>query len=164
MNTMQPTRRFVSAVLAALLAFGGVGAAMAQSGTAVGGSTTDNTSAGNANGSGMPQVQHQGMIAYVSGGVGLDESQALRQAESHWPLALRFTGQGSDYLADVHVRISDTQDGHVFDATSRGPYMLVGLSPGRYVVHASYNGTEKTVPVTVKSAGTAHAAFTWASQ
>ena len=55
---------------------------------------------------GMPVAQHQGNVTFVSGGIGLDESHALRAEAHNWPLELQFTGPGSDYLADIHVSIT----------------------------------------------------------
>ncbi|MCP3707894.1 carboxypeptidase-like regulatory domain-containing protein [Paraburkholderia sp. CNPSo 3274] len=151
-------------ILAATLALGYAGGAAAQqaeaSGT-VGGSTTDNTSAGNTNGGGMPQVQQQGDVSYVSGGVGLDESKALLSAERQWPLALRFTQRSGEYVADVRVQITDSHGASVLDTTSRGPYMLVKVRPGRYSVHVSHAGVDKTSAVTVGANGSARAAFIW---
>ncbi|MEM5327502.1 carboxypeptidase-like regulatory domain-containing protein [Paraburkholderia sp. JHI2823] len=150
--------------LAATLAFGYAGGAAAQqadaSGT-VGGSTADNTSAGNTNGTGMPQVQQQGDVSFVSGGVGLDESRALLGAQSDWPLSLRFTQRSGEYVADVRVQITDSHGASVLDTTSRGPYMLVRVRPGRYNVHVSHAGVDKTSTVTVSSNGSARASFVW---
>lgn len=151
-------------VLAAALAFGYAGGAVAQSAGAsgtVGGSTTDDTSAGNTNGGGMPQVQQQGGVSFVSGGVGLDESRALQSAAHEWPLSLRFTGRNGEYLADVRVQITDSHGTSVLDTTSRGPYMLVRVHPGRYSVHVSHAGVDKTSAVTVGSNGSARASFIW---
>jgi|SRR6516225_7234955 hypothetical protein len=153
-----------AACLAATLAFGYAGGAAAQqadaSGT-VGGSTTDNTSAGNTNGGGMPQVQQQGDVSFVSGGVGLDESRALLSAQHDWPLSLRFTQRSGEYVADVRVQITDSHGASVLDTTSRGPYMLVRVRPGRYSVHVSHAGVDKTSAVTVSSNGSARASFVW---
>jgi hypothetical protein len=89
-----------SVVAATALSAGFASSAFAQSASSVtGGTTTDSTSAGNANGGGLPQIQQQGDVSYTSGGVGLDESHALRAAEHSWPLSLRFTGPGSDRCA-----------------------------------------------------------------
>jgi hypothetical protein len=167
-----------AAALAATLALGFAGGAAAQQGGAnganngamngmnptngtVGGTSTDNSSAGNTNGGGMPQVQQQGGVEFVSGGVGQDESKALQAAQSQWPLSLRFTGRNAEFLADVRVQIVDSHGANVLDTTSRGPYMLVRVRPGRYTVHASHNGVDKTSAVTVGSNGSARASFVW---
>ncbi|QGZ62245.1 carboxypeptidase-like regulatory domain-containing protein [Paraburkholderia acidisoli] len=166
-------------ILAATLAFGYAGSAAAQQGTppggnagaatmngatdnaTVGGSSSDDTSAGNANGGGMPQVQQQGNVSFVSGGVGLDESRALQSAAHRWPLALRFTGRKGEFLADVHVQLTDAHGASVLDTTSRGPYMLVKVPPGRYTVHVSHAGVDKKSAVTVSGNGSGRASFVW---
>lgn len=154
-------RKLVTAAVTAALTFGLAGGAWAQTS---GGNTTDNSSAGNDNGGGMPQIQQQGDVSYVSGGVGSDESKALQHAQSQWPLALRFTGPGSDFLADVHVQIVDAHGTDALTATSRGPYMLVKLRPGHYIVHARYKSTEQQKSVTVPAKGSVKAAFYWNQQ
>lgn len=161
------TRTSKKAMLAAAVAATALGltaGAWAQASGTVGGTTTDMTSAGNVNGGGMPQIQHQGEIAYVSGGVGTDESNALKRAQHEWPLAMRFTGPGSDYLADVHVRIVGPHDADVLKADSRGPYMLVKLPPGHYTVHAQYKDEDQTRAVTVAKTPGARADFHWDTQ
>lgn len=163
MKTRTSKKKALAAGIAAL-ALGLTGGAFAQGTGTVGGNTTDMTSAGNQNGGGMPQIQHQGDIAYVSGGVGSDESSALKHAEHQWPLAMRFTGPGSDYLSDVHVRIVGPHDAEVLKADSRGPYMLVKLPPGRYTVHAQYKDEDQTRQVNVASKPGARADFHWNTQ
>jgi hypothetical protein len=157
--------RIAAVAVSAVLALGLGGGAYAQQASDVsGGTTTDDTSAGNANGGGLPQIQQQGDVSYTSGGVGLDESKALLSAQNQWPLSLRFTGPGSDYLADVRVKIVDAHSSEVFNATSRGPYMLVKLRPGRYTVHAAYKDRDQTKAVSVPAKGTTKAAFYWGTQ
>jgi hypothetical protein len=180
MEMQRNPHRIVSTLFAAALAFGVAGGALAQTppggnaGTSnnispdtapgtVGGTTTDNTSAGNIHRTGMPQTQTQGDVSFVSGGVGLDESTALRSAQRQWPLSLRFTGPASEYLADVHVQLVDGQGATVLDTTSKGPYMLVRVRPGRYTVHVSHAGVDKSQTVTVRGNGSARAAFAWAA-
>jgi hypothetical protein len=154
------SRRIAAIVAATALSAGFAAGAFAQDASGVtGGTTTDNTSAGNANGGGLPQIQQQGDVSYTSGGVGLDESHALRAAEPSWPLSMRFTGPGSDFLADVHVKIADAHGGDVL-----GPYMLVKLRPGRYTVQASYKDHTQSKSVTVPAKGTAKTAFYWQTQ
>ncbi|MDR6446337.1 hypothetical protein J2794_002446 [Paraburkholderia terricola] len=165
MKTQRNQRRIVAAAVCAALTLGLAGGAYAQQASEVaGGTTADDTSAGNANGGGLPQVQQQGDVSFVSGGVGLDESKALQAAQSQWPLSLRFTGPTAEFLADVHVRVVDAHNGEVLNATSRGPYMLIKLRPGRYTVHAQYKDRDQSKAVTVPAKGSAKAAFYWNTQ
>ncbi|MBY4768615.1 carboxypeptidase-like regulatory domain-containing protein [Burkholderia ambifaria] len=113
---------------------------------------------------GLPAASQQGDVSYVSGGIGKDQSTAFEQSEAAWPLALRFTGPGGEFLADVHVRIVDAKGTEVLKTDARGPYMLVKLPPGRYTVHASYQGSDESRAVTVGAKGGAKAAFRWNTQ
>jgi hypothetical protein len=158
-------RRIVVAALSAALSLGLAGGVYAQEASGVtGGTTTDDTSAGDANGGGLPQIQQQGDVSYTSGGVGQDESHALRAEQNRWPLSMRFTGPTADYLADVRVKIVDAHSADVLDTTSRGPYMLVKLRPGRYTVQASYKDHTQSKSVTIPAKGTAKADFYWKTQ
>jgi hypothetical protein len=120
------------------------------------GIVTDSSSAGS-----LPQIQQQGDVFYVSGGVGQDESKALEHVRSHWPLSMQFTGPSSDFLADVRVRIVDVHNNEVLRADSQGPFMLVKLPPGRYTVQASYKNRDQTKTVNVASKGSTQDAFYW---
>jgi hypothetical protein len=163
MEMQRNSHRILPTLIAAAFALGVASSALAQQNDSdtVGGTTTDNTSAGNIHQTGMPQTQTQGDVSFVTGGVGLDESTALRRAQSQWPLSLRFTGPDSAYVANVEVRIVDAKGSTVLDTTSKGPYMLVRLRPGRYTVHASYSGVDRTQTVTVRGNGSARASFAW---
>ncbi|AOJ63661.1 carboxypeptidase regulator [Burkholderia ubonensis] len=113
---------------------------------------------------GLPAARQQGDVTFVSGGVGQDESTAFQRNEAAWPLALRFTGAGGEFLADVHVRITDAKGAEVLKTDARGPYMLVKLPPGRYMVQASYQGKDETHSVTVTAKGGAKQAFSWSAK
>ncbi|MCU9952826.1 MULTISPECIES: carboxypeptidase-like regulatory domain-containing protein [Burkholderia] len=113
---------------------------------------------------GLPAARQQGDVTFVSGGIGLDESTAFQRNEAKWPLALRFTGKGGEFLADVHVRIVDGKGAEVLKTDTRGPYMLVQVPPGRYTVQASYQGSDESRTVTVGAKGGAKAAFQWSAQ
>ena len=78
-------------IAATLLA---AGFSLALAGSAIA-PTAAATSASEPQTTGMPATEQQGDVSFVSGGVGRDESTALRQARSQWPLSLLFTGPGS---------------------------------------------------------------------
>lgn len=112
----------------------------------------------------LPPVQRQGAVEYVSGGIGIDESEAMKAAATQYPLALTFAAQRdgtADYVADVAVAIHDAQGKPVLQATSGGPYMLVKLPAGNYKISASYKGQAQEREVSVQNTGTARAMFEW---
>lgn len=113
---------------------------------------------------GLPPVQHAGGISYLSGGVGSDESTAIKSEMGNYPLVLEFAGKtnaGNDYLADIPVQISDAHGTVVLDTSSRGPFMLISLPNGRYTVTATYNGNEVRRAVSIATGAHAHELFIW---
>ena len=44
------------------------------------------------------------------------------------------------YLADVQVKVTDSQQRVVFEAPLDGPWLMIDLPLGRYVVEARLNG------------------------
>lgn len=141
------SKRLIAAVAAGLIGTAGIAA---------------NAWAQNSDGNGLPEVQTQGNVSYTSGGVGLDESQALRREAPRWPLALQFTGRSGGYVADVHVTITKSGGATVLDASSNGPFMLVKLPPGHYTVRAQYKDTAQTRSVSVSKHTTV--SFHWNEQ
>lgn len=113
---------------------------------------------------GLPPVQHSGSISYLSGGVGSDESTAIKSEMGNYPLVLEFAGKtntGNDYLADIPVQISDAHGTVVLDTSTRGPFMLISLPNGRYTVTAIYNGNEVHRVVSVTAGAHARELFIW---
>jgi hypothetical protein len=102
---------------------------------------TTSTAESPAGSSSLPPIQSQGQTEFVTGGVGRDESEAIKKEGRAWPLMLEFA-QASDgraeYISDVQVTIKDKSGNTVLDATAEGPYMLIRLAPGKYSLDAIY--------------------------
>ena len=112
----------------------------------------------------LPPIRHQGDVQYLSGGVGRDESESIRQAESTFPLALEFVRKATprdEYLADVEVAISDHGGRSVLEVTSDGPFLLARLPTGEYTVRAIYGGRSLEQQVHVADRTPARAVFVW---
>jgi hypothetical protein len=95
----------------------------------------------------LPPVKIQGEVAYLSGGIGKDEARTILAAAKDYPLALEFAaathakhGPKTEYNAAVPVTIKDLQGTVVLSTTSEGPFMLVKLPAGRYLISAERNG------------------------
>jgi hypothetical protein len=115
----------------------------------------------------LPLLHRQGVVTYLSGGIGSDQSAALKDVMHKYPLVLEFAGksnQGNEYLADVPVRITDMNGTTVLNATAHGPFMLASLPDGRYKISASYEGKTQQRVIDVTSAGHARTLFLWPMQ
>ncbi|CAB3798562.1 hypothetical protein LMG28688_04749 [Paraburkholderia caffeinitolerans] len=147
----------ISLTAALALAFG------AQSAFAATVSTT-NTPAPAATASALPPAHHAGNVSYLSGGIGSDQSAAFKAAMSRYPLSLEFARQsanGNEYLANVPVKIADAHGQPLVSTRTDGPFMLVTLPNGHYVITASHDGKTVQRPVDIGKTSHAHEAFVW---
>jgi hypothetical protein len=102
----------------------------------------------------MPPWQGAGAARYVCGGIGSDESTAMRSAMKEHPLALLFARSDGAYLANVDVTIKggDANNAAALAFRASGPVCLVDLPAGKYVIDAAMpGGTPKSQTVTVGS-------------
>ena len=114
------------------------------------------SSAALADASALPPVQHSGDISYLSGGIGLDESEAIKAAAPAYPLYLTFlstiNGHGT-YNAPESLTILRADGSPVLDLKPDGPFMLVDLPPGSYRVTAGGISSSKTQAAQIARGG-----------
>jgi len=85
--------------------------------------------------------QTQGEVAYVSGGVGGDEREAMKAMRADYNLSLLFTVKGSgEYISDAKVCIKDAGGVVRLETVSDGPMLYAKLKPGRYSISADRDG------------------------
>jgi hypothetical protein len=86
------------------------------------------------------QVKTYHNIPYVSGGVGEEEIDQLRQVDGAYNVKLIFAATAGNYLSDVHILIKDSQGTKVLEAVSEGPWFYTKLPSGTYNVLAQAEG------------------------
>lgn len=110
----------------------------------------------------LPAEKTNHGISYVSGGVGLDESTALKAAREDYSLDIE-TFQSNhgrnEYTAAVPLTITKPSGEVVFEAPTEGPFTLLRLPPGRYIVHAKHQGQTQHRQVDVGNGLGAKASF-----
>lgn len=79
-------------------------------------------------------------VPYLSGGVGEEEIDLLRQVDGAYNVKLIFAATAGNYLSNVHILIEDSQGTKVLEAVSEGPWFYTKLSPGTYNVQAQAEG------------------------
>ncbi len=110
---------------------------------------------------GLPALQDSQGVSYLSGGVDLDESTAIKAAMPDYPLVVEVyhqAGGKNEYTASSVLTIS-TQGAQVFNTTLQGPFALLKLKPGHYDLKVEFEGQVKQSKVDVKSSGSARAVF-----
>jgi len=92
----------------------------------------------------MPPWIGQGGVRSVCGGIGSDESTAMRAAMKDHPLALLFARADGAYLSDVQVAITggDANNAAALAFQANGPVCLIDLPPGRYTIDATTAGAQ----------------------
>ena len=94
-------------------------------------------------------IRSTGVAQYMCGGIGSDESQAMRAVMKEFPLSLLFARVSGEYLADVGVTVRDAGGATALSMRASGPVCLVDLPAGRYTVEAESEGVTKTQVVTL---------------
>ena len=109
------------------------------------------------------QTQVVTPVPYVSGGVGLDEREALQQEANQEGYNLKIVATATDgaYLAGITVRIADAQGVEVLQAAMDGPWLYAKLPTGRYTLSADDGRQAQKRTVDVPAKGTREAVFRW---
>lgn len=112
----------------------------------------------------LPATHYYGSVEYVTGGFGLEESTALKNAMPDYPLAFTFAarnGNRSAYVAKVQLVVRDQYDATILNVESQGSFLLARLMPGSYQVHATYENETQSRSVTVTDNRTTRVVFEW---
>lgn len=110
----------------------------------------------------LPATQESQGVTYLSGGVDLDESTAIKAAMRDYPLVVEVyhqAGGKNEYTASSVLTIEGAKGEQVFNTTLQGPFALLKLKPGQYDVKVELDGQVKHNKVDVKSSGSAKAVF-----
>ena len=103
----------------------------------------------------IPDTQRSLGVSYITGGVGEEESTAILAEAKQWPLLLELSqlenGRGI-WIFGAKIKILNTKNQIVFDAQADGPYILINLPAGDYLVEGAYEGVVQKRSISVKPA------------
>jgi hypothetical protein len=92
-----------------------------------------------------PSVQEINGIAYVSGGIGEDEVQAVRSMAGRFNVRLGFyDAKGGAALSDVVVSVDDAEGKRRLRVVTAGPLLYLRLPAGPYHLRAQYRGDSQS--------------------
>lgn len=113
----------------------------------------------------IPETQYSQGISYITGGVGEGETVAILAEAKQWPLLLEMSqienGRGVWIFGATIKIISSTKKQMIFDAQAEGPYMLVNLLPGDYLIQATYEGVMQKRNLSIKNDLTQKISLFW---
>ena len=102
-----------------------------------------------AQGSAMPPMKKDGAAQYVCGGIGSDESSAMRAAMKDHPLSLLFARADGACLSEADVMVKGAGGATALSMKATGPVCLIDLPAGKYTVSATSGGVTKSQEVNV---------------
>lgn len=109
------------------------------------------------------QRQEQNGVAYLSGGIGQDESKAIQQTTGY-NLHMTFSvGSLNEYIPDVTLVIEKTKGQPVLTLDNAGPLVYVQLPAGKYTVTATRNGEVRHDVADIGSGAARNLVFHWNS-
>lgn len=115
--------------------------------------------------SSLPSEQVQGVVSYITGGIGEEEAAAFKQAAATYPLEMLFAQKArprDEYLADVRVAVRDRSGNALLETTTEGPFLLAKLPTGTYNIEAEIRGERKHQTVAIRSGKHQRVVFVWA--
>jgi hypothetical protein len=92
---------------------------------------------------------HAADLPVISGGVGLDEREAMMQHYGDYNLHLGFARPGGEFLADVKITTQDAKGNILYEGRSDGPLLFAELPLGSYRVTAEFEGATRSQVVKV---------------
>lgn len=108
-----------------------------------------------------PTVKSQDSVSYVSGGVTLDERDAMKPMAKDYNLRMSFALNVGNYVADVKVKVLSAKGKSVLDVVSDGPWLYANLPAGKYKVTAEYEGQAVTKIASISAKKGASLNFVW---
>lgn len=105
-------------------------------------------------------VQRQGNVTFVTGGVGDEEKAVFSQIRRDYNLHLMNSGRDGGFTGDTNVRIFDKSGNEVVNAIA-GPLFYAQLPRGSYTVEVTNQGVIQKKNVSVSSPNSKDINFIW---
>jgi hypothetical protein len=112
----------------------------------------------------IPETQYSQGISYITGGVGEGETVAMLAEAKQWPLLLEMSqienGRGV-WIFGATIKILNSSKQAIFNAQADGPYMLINLVAGDYLIEAAYEGVIQKRSLSIKADSSQKIALFW---
>ena len=93
----------------------------------------------------LPEIKLENNIQTISGGIGLDESIAIRKESKNWPILFEFSqinARKAQWISDVTIVVRDNKNKLIIAMNVEGPLILLKLAPGKYLLEATFEGNK----------------------
>lgn len=112
----------------------------------------------------LPEIQTRTNMTYMMGGIGSDESRALRAEARKWSLNIEFSERQENkdvWISDVYLKIIDANKKVIFEELCNGPIFLAKIPPGTYDIIATYQGIDKKLQIKIVDKKTERISINW---
>lgn len=112
----------------------------------------------------LPEIQSRSNLSCMMGGIGADETEAMRLEAKKWPLNVEFTeqqGKVYPWVSGAQLQILNQTGKVIFNEICNGPLFLAKLTPGKYQLVATYEGVTKRKSVFIEEGKPSKVSFTW---
>lgn len=82
-------------------------------------------------------------VEYMTGGIGMDERQAMEEMAKGYNLKVVFAMTAGNYLSNIPVTILKPTGEKALETISTGPWLFAKLPYGQYTVKAGHAGKER---------------------
>ena len=103
---------------------------------------------------------HNG-IAYITGGVTIDERAEMMAKRKDFTLLIKVAAKSSKYVGGTDVKITDQGGSNVFECTTDGPWLLVDLPVGRYSIGVTGVGIAQSQKILISKKTTRELTMAW---
>jgi hypothetical protein len=107
-------------------------------------------------------VESVGSITFMSGGIGKDQQNFMREAGKDFNLRFGFSERkDNEFIVGTELLIADMQGNPVFALPHAGPMVNVDLPDGKYRITANYQGQNETRLITLRREAGQDIHFHW---
>jgi hypothetical protein len=117
----------------------------------------------------LPHKVAPDAVCFISGGISGDEVSQFKSRAKEFLFEIVFVQKAvvednnriEEYLAEVQLKIKDSQGNVVVDTTTEGPFFLADLPLGKYQISAEHDGVIKTNVVRITAKKHQRIVFLW---
>ncbi|MBF6989991.1 MULTISPECIES: hypothetical protein [Cupriavidus] len=101
----------------------------------------------------LPDMRESTGIVYISGGIGTEEVDRMRELAPIFNVRIRFQQESTGAsLSDVKVVVLNERNERLLRLETEGPLLYMKMPPGKYLLAMAYQDTVKKQFITVRRA------------